>query len=179
MGDKGGGIAAPAGATIGLYSRGAKSSGIFPKDAFDFGWMQEQLEFPDRAVPRWFGHGLSLPPDSGIGLGSAERTGEKGLARFGQTIPHPIQRKRRAGSRMTTDFDREAEVASQGTQRGIPRNRALFGSGSCGSESPMDDVAETQAGWSAENNFPEWAHSSGVGLADTVARLQREVEDLH
>ena len=78
---------------IGLYSRSAKSSVIFPTDTFDFGRMQEQLEFPDRNVPRWCGHGLSLTRDLGIGLGSAERTGEKGLARFGQstfrsTIPH-------------------------------------------------------------------------------------------
>ena len=38
----------------------------------------------------------------------------------------------------------------------------------------MDDVAEAQTGWSADNNLPEWAHSPGVGLTDTVARLQRE-----
>ena len=113
-------MAVLAGATIGLYSCGAKSSGIFPTDTFDFGRMQEQLEFPDRVVPRWFGHGLSLPPDSEIGLGSAERTGEKGLAWFGQstfrsTIPHLAQQKRRAGSRMTTDFDLEAEAVLEGT----------------------------------------------------------------
>ena len=39
-------------------------------------------------------------------------------------------------------------------------------------------MVEAQAGWSAENNLPEWAHSPRVGLADMVARLQREVEDL-
>ena len=71
-----------------------------------------------------------------------------------------------------------ADVALEGTQRGTPRKRALFGPGCCGSESPIDDVSEAQAGWSAENNLPEGAHSPGVGLADTVARLQREVEDL-
>ena len=32
---------------------------------------------------------------------------------------------------------------------------------------------------SADNDVPEWTHFSGVGLTDTVARLQREVEDLH
>ena len=69
-------------------------------------------------------------------------------------------------------------MASGGTQRGTPRKRALFGPGCCVSESPIDDVAEAQAGWSAENNLPEWAQSPGVGLADTVAHLQREVEDL-
>ena len=35
-----------------------------------------------------------------------------------------------------------------------------------------------RSGLSADNNIPEWTHSSGVGLTDTVARLQREVEDL-
>ena len=55
---------------------------MFEKDTFDFGKMREQLDFPDRVVPDWFGHGLSLPPDSGVGLGSTERTGEKGAARY-------------------------------------------------------------------------------------------------
>ena len=58
----------------------------------------------------WFGHGLSLPPDSGVGLGSTERTGEKGAARYKQstlrpTTLHPARWKRRAGGRMTTDFN--------------------------------------------------------------------------
>ena len=55
--------------------------GGFPSDAFDLRWMQEQLEFPDKVEPRWFGHGLSLPLDSGVGIGSTERTGEKGVVR--------------------------------------------------------------------------------------------------
>ena len=101
-------MAAPAGATVGLRGRGSKSSGVFPSDAFDFRQMQEQLEFPDKDVPRWFGHSLWFSPDSGVGLGSTKRTGEKGVARHKQstlppTIPHPAQWKRRAGSRMTTD----------------------------------------------------------------------------
>ena len=122
------------GATVGLRGRGLKSSGEFPSDTFDFRQMQEQLEFPDKLVPRWFGHGLSLPPDSGVGLGSTKRTGEKGAARHKQstlqpTISHPAQRKRRAGSRMTTDFDLGADLMSEGTQRGTPRKRAMFGLG--------------------------------------------------
>ena len=67
----------------------------------------------------------------------------------------------------------------EGTQRGMPRKRALFGPGCCGSESPVGDVAEAQVGWPAEDNFPEVARNPGVGLVDVVARLQREVEDLH
>ena len=82
-------MAAPAGATVGLRGHGLKSSGVFLSDTFDFCRIR---------LPRWFGHGLSLPPDSGVGLGSTERTGEKGAARRKQstlrpTIPHPAQRK--------------------------------------------------------------------------------------
>ena len=146
----------------GLYNRGAEYSGIVPTDSFDFGRMQVQLEFPDRAVPRWFGHGLSLPPDSGLGLGPAGKTEDKGLGQFGQST-YPAQRKRRAGSRMTTDFDREVEVASEGMQRGTPRKRALFGSGSCGSESPRDDVADTQAGGGGRGR-PRTVSHSGLTL---------------
>ena len=50
--------------TIGLQGSGLRVPGIFPTDTFDFGQMQEQLDFPDRDVPRWFGHALSLPLDS-------------------------------------------------------------------------------------------------------------------
>ena len=80
---------------------------------------------------------------------------------------------------MTTDFDLEVDLASEGTQKGTPRKkRALFGRGCGGSESPINDVAEVQAGFLADYDIPEWSHSSGVELTDTVARLQREVEDL-
>ena len=44
--------------------------------------------------------------------------------------------------------------------------------------SPTVDLTEALAGWSADDDSPEWAHSSGVGLMDTVVRLQREVEEL-
>ena len=50
----------------------------------------------------------------------------------------------------------------EGTQRGTPQKRDLFGPGCCGSESPIDDVAEAQAGWPAENNLPDGARSPGV-----------------
>ena len=113
--------------------------------------------------------GMLLPPDSGSRSGSTERTGGTGAAcreqsMLRQTILHPSQRKRRAGSRMTTDFDLEVDLASEGTQRGTPRKRALFGRGR----------GELQKNF----DVPEWPHSSGVELTDTVAHLQREVEDL-
>ena len=79
---------------------------------------------------------------------------------------------------MTADFDLEVDLASEGTQKGTPRKRALFGRGCGGSELPINDVAEAQAGFSADYDIPEWSHSSGVELTDMVARLQREVEDL-
>ena len=143
-------MATPAGATVGLCGRGSKSSGVFPSDAFDFRQMQEQLEFPDKVV-QWFGHSLSFPLDSGVGLGLTKRTGEKGAARhkqstLRQTILHPAQRKRWAGSRMTTDFDLEVDLASEGTQRGTPRKRALFGLGCCGSELPIGDGRRPRLG---------------------------------
>ena len=40
------------------------------------------------------------------------------------------------------------------------------------------DLTETHAGRSTDDVSPEWAHSPGVRLMDTVARLQREVEEL-
>ena len=74
-------MAAPVGATVGLRGCGLNSSEIFPSDTFDFRQIQEQLDFPDMVVPGWFGHGLPLPPDSGVDLGSTERTGGTGAAR--------------------------------------------------------------------------------------------------
>ena len=71
-------MAAPAGTTIRQKGSISKPSGALSSDAFDFSRMQDQLEVPCRVVPRWFGHSLSLPPDSGIGLGATERTGEQG-----------------------------------------------------------------------------------------------------
>ena len=78
---------------------------------------------------------------------------------------------------MTTDSDMQMDVMFEGTQRGTPRMRALFGPGCSGSESPVSDVTEAQAGWPTEDDFPEGARSPGVGLADVVARLQKEVEE--
>ena len=48
----------------------------------------------------------------------------------------------------------------------------------CGNGSPTVDLTKAQVGRLADDDIPEWAHSPGVGLMDTVARLQREVEEL-
>ena len=163
-------MAAPVAATIGLRGSGSEVPGFFPADTFDFRQMQEQLDFPDRVVPNWFGHGLSVPPDLGVGPGSTEALHRQSTLR--PPTLHPARRKRRAGDRITTDFNLEADLASKGTQRGTPRKRALFGH-ACGENgSPTVDLTEAQA----DDDSPAWAHSSGVGLMDIVARLQREVE---
>ena len=168
-GDYKGGMAAPVGATVGCYSHSPESSGIFPADTFGFGRSTSDglRTDVDKVMARWAGHGLSWPPASGIDLGSDGRTRGNGLDRFDQYIPvdHPTSdgRKRRAGSQVTTDSDMRMDVMFEETQRGTLRKRALFGPGCCG--------------WPAEDDFPEGARSPGVGLADVVARLQREVED--
>ena len=66
----------------------------------------------------------------------------------------------------------------EATQRGTPHKRALSGCACGGNGSPTVDLMEAQAGRSADDVSPEWAHSPRVGLMDTVAHLQREVEEL-
>ena len=162
-------MAAPVGETIGLRGSGSRVPEICPTDTFDFGQMQEQLAFPDMAVPRWFGHGLSLPLVSGVGLGSTETL-------YGQSTlrPPPLHPTRR----ITTDFNLETDLAPEGTQRCTPRKRALFGRAYGGNRSPTVDLTEAQAGQSVDDISPEWDHLAGVELMDTVARLQMEVEEL-
>ena len=82
-------MTAPAGAAVGRGSHGLESSGILPTDMFDFSRMQEQLECQDKVVPRWFGHSLSLPPDSGIGLGTTVRMERRGEGRRRQGTLRP------------------------------------------------------------------------------------------
>ena len=76
-----------------------------------------------------------------------------------------------------SDSDIGLDVMFERTQTGTPRKRALFGPDCSESVSPVSDVAEAQTGWPIEDEFPEGARSPGVGLADVVARLQKEVED--
>ena len=61
---------------------------------------------------------------------------------FRSTIPQLTRRKRRAGGRVMTDSDMGLDVMFEGTQRGMPRKRALFGPGCSESVSPVSDVAE-------------------------------------
>ena len=60
-----------------------------------------------------------------MGLGSTEALNRQSTLR--PPALHPARWKRRAGGRITTDFNLEADLASEGTQRGTPRNRALLG----------------------------------------------------
>ena len=63
-------MAVPAGETVGRYNRSPESSGIFPTYTFDFGRLtSDGLQMDaNKVMPRWGGHGLSWPPDSGIYL---------------------------------------------------------------------------------------------------------------
>ena len=112
------------GTTVRGYSCCPESCGIFPADTLDFGGsISDGLRTDvDKVMPRWGGHGLSWPPDSGIGLGSDGRTRGRGLGRFDQstfwpTIPQLTRRKRRAGGRVMTDSDMGLDVMLERTQR--------------------------------------------------------------
>ena len=56
------------------------------------------------------------------------------------------------------------DLASEGTQKGTPRKRALFGHGCGGSESPINDVAEARTGFSVDYDILGWSHSPGAEL---------------
>ena len=96
-------MAAPVGETIRGYSHFLEYSDIFPPnpaDPFDVGRsISDGLRTDvDKVMPRWGGHGLSLPPDSGICLSLDGRTQGSGVGRFDQstfwlTIPQPPRRK--------------------------------------------------------------------------------------
>ena len=105
-------MAAPVGATGRGYSRCPEYSVIFLADTFDFGRsISDGLRTDvDKVMPRWSGHDLSWPPDSGIGFSLDGRTQGSGLGRFVQstfrpTIAQLTRRKRRAGCRVMTDSD--------------------------------------------------------------------------
>ena len=110
-----------------------KPSGAFPSDMFDLGRMQDRLEFPDKVVPRWFGHSLALPPDTGMHPGATEQAEDPGASRHRQGTTRPTflnlaQRRRRAGSRIPTGFDFEANLGSEHSHGCLPRKGVLFGS---------------------------------------------------
>ena len=62
-----------------------------------------------------------------------------------------------------TDSDVGLDVMFEGTQRGTPRRRALFGPGCSESVSPVSGVAEAQTGWPTEDEF----RGGGGGQAPT------------
>ena len=133
--------------------------------------------------PRWFGHDLSGAPDSGIGYSGiawthCDRVGRFGRSTFRPTLPQPARRKRRAGSRVVRVSDVGLDGRSEGARWGTPRKRALFGPEGQDSVSSVSDVVEGQSGWPPEDVFPEEARSSRVELADVVAHLQKQVEEI-
>ena len=144
-------MAAPVGATMRGCGRCPEYSEFFrhiclTSDAqTDFGRMGI------RSCPGRVGHVQSSPPDSGIGLSLDGRTQGSGVGRFyqstfRQSISQTPRRKRRVASRMMTDSDMGLDLMPEGTQRGTPRKRALFGPVCSHSVSPVSDVAEARTG---------------------------------
>ena len=84
-------MAAPAGATVRGYSPCPEYSEIFPADTYDFGRsiLDGRHTVVDKVMPRWGGHGLSWPLDSGICLSTDGRTQGSGLGRFDQSTFRP------------------------------------------------------------------------------------------
>ena len=84
----------------GDYTRLWPMSGLF-----DVGRSDGLRTDVDKVMPRWGGHVLSWPPDSGIGLTLDGRTQGSGVGRFDQStfrqsISQPPRWKRRADGRM-------------------------------------------------------------------------------
>ena len=149
---------------------------------FDFGWMQDWIAFPDKVVPRWFGQDLSLPPDTEIRPGATEWADDLGAGCHRQgaarpTIRKPVQRKRRSGSRIPTEFDSETNLGSEPSAGYLPRKGAMFGVSCCGTESPTNETVEVLVGSPAGGDTSELILSPGVVLTDTVVRLQMEMEE--
>ena len=59
---------------------------------------------------------------------------------------------------MTTNFDLEVDLASEGTQRGHTAKEGFVWTWLWRGESPLHYVAEVQAGFSADYDIPEWPH---------------------
>ena len=66
-----------------------KPSGVLPSDNFDLSRKQDRLEFPDTVEPRWFGHSLSLPLDTGMRPRTTEQAEDTGVARHRQGTTQP------------------------------------------------------------------------------------------
>ena len=133
-----------------------------PTDPFDVGRsISDRLQTDvGKDMPRRGGHGLSWPPDSGIGLSSDGRTQGSGVGRFDQStfwqsISQPHRWKRRAAGRMMTDSGMGLGVMPEGTQRGTPRKRALFGPGCSHSVSPVS-IAEARLGGRSRMRIRIW-----------------------
>ena len=118
----------------------------------------------DQVRPRWYGQDLSEVPDSGIGHTLDSRTCRNSVGwcdqnTFQPTIPQPIRRKRRAGDWLVMKSDIGRDVRREGTLRGTPRKRALFGTEGQNSVSSRSDVVEAQLGWPPDDEYPAVAQS--------------------
>ena len=104
---------------------------------------------------------------------------------------HLMGRKRRAGDRFAPSPYEDDVVRQTETRWDIPRKRALFGLEEPDSMTSGRDVVEAQdygtpgdgypmvaqSGLFIENDSPKAAWSPDRKLEDTVARLQRDIED--
>ena len=100
-----------------------KPSGALPSDTFDLGRTQDWIGFPDKGEPRWFGHSLSLPPETGMRPGTTKLAEDPGVARHrqGATQPAFLNRRRRAGSQIPTGFNFEAQSGVEHSHACLPR----------------------------------------------------------
>ena len=169
---------------------------IFPTDQ-----VNESDKFGNRTQKgsvqiRWFGQDLFRAPDSGIGYSHDHRTQWAGGDWVEKDSGHPMGsqlmgRKRRAGDRFAPSPYEDDVVRQTETQWDIPRKRALFGLEGPDSMMSGRDVVEAQdygppgdgypmvaqSGLFIENVSLKEAWSPGRKLEDTVARLQRDIED--
>ena len=104
-------------------------SGALAPDMFDFGRRQHHLELPDGGKPRWFGHGLSLPPDTDMHPGTAEQVVGLGTARHSQGATRPTyldlaQRRQEAGIWIPTGFESENNPGPESSHGYLPRGGA-------------------------------------------------------
>ena len=79
--------------------------------------------------------------------------------------------RRRAGSRISTGFDFEANLGSEHSHGCLPRSGALFGLNCCGTRSLTNDTTEVPAGSLASSDTSDLNPSTGAVLTDTVVRL--------
>ena len=177
------------------YRRCLEYAEFFPMDQ-----VSETGKFGNRTrkgsgQARWFGQDLSRAPDSDISYSQDHRSQWADDDGVEQDSCHPtgsqrMGRKRRAGDRFVPSPYGDDVVHQKKNRWDIPRKCALFNSNKPNNITPNMDVVEiqdhglpgigcpmvNQSGLFIENDSLEAAWFPSQKLADTVARLQRDVE---